>query len=174
MKEGKGHGGGGAYLNIKPWVKRLPTATPNLNRSVWDAQMKAHQFANPIANTTYPYLAGGAESDTLENANRLLGWLDIDALPTPFLSNDFDEPLPDELLSKPGLVCQQMNRYSRARRFTEADYRFLGDWIKAMLGESNDLQAWLAHMKAPAENPAPPSPTWWQPFSEHGGRYVPA
>lgn len=173
-KAGRGFFGGGAFLNVKRWEKRVPTNTPGLNRSVWDTQMKAHQFATPIADTPYPYLAGGAESATLADANRLLGWLDLDALTAPFLSNDFDEPLPPHLLSNPALACQQKNRYSQAQCITEADFRLLGAWIDAMLKLENELEQWVAHVKAPAEHPAPVTPPSFAPYLSPGSRYLPA
>ncbi|MFO0590362.1 MAG: hypothetical protein U0441_22660 [Polyangiaceae bacterium] len=173
-KPGDGYYGGGAFLNLKKWETRLPTKTPKLNRSVWDKQMKAHLFAAPIADKPYPYLAGGAESDSLEDANRLIGWLDIDALTTPFLSDDFDDYLTPGLLSNPNLTCQQKNRHSQARAITKADFCFLGAWIDEMLGKSSDFLQWRSHIKDPTLNPPPGDPRLDSPFCRTLGDLTPS
>ncbi|MEO7330149.1 MAG: hypothetical protein ABI193_16360, partial [Minicystis sp.] len=104
--------------------------------------------AAPIQATEYPYLGGGAESSyDLSDANRLIGWLDLDSPSISLGTEAFDAPL------------EQPKKIQRAARITEYDYQFLGAWIDELNGKRpGGLAAWIAHLKDPAKNPPP-----WKP-----------
>ncbi|MFO0552355.1 MAG: hypothetical protein U0271_28465 [Polyangiaceae bacterium] len=154
-KPGRGQGGGGALVGTKQWEKRIPTSP---NPTVWEAALKAHPFAKPIADTEYIYVAGGSEASALADGNRMLGWLDIDSPAISFLTEAFDAPLADNVLQKPGQAIQQRNRWSQKRNVTENDYWFVGAWIDFMRNQPNNLAQWVAHLKDPQKNP-PPAPS---------------
>jgi hypothetical protein len=137
-----------AYLNRRPWELRAPGQTDPAKKRTWDKAMVAHTFARPIQDIQYPYLGGGAESyGDLSDANRLIGWLDMDHPSIVFKKEAFEPP-------------ETTGRKFRGKdKYTEYDYQFLGAWIDDLIGKRPDVLAgWLAHLKDPA-NTSPP----WQP-----------
>jgi hypothetical protein len=144
--------GDGAFVNRRPWELRVPSQPSDAKKTIWEKSIAAHTFAKPIEGIEYPYLGGGAESKgSLADANRLIGWLDLDSPAIVFsVKEGFDTPM-----DKPKKI-QQFNRYS------EYDYQFLGAWIDFLSGKRKDeLAKWLAHRKEPT-NVAPP----WSPPTE--------
>jgi hypothetical protein len=140
--------GDAAFLNRRPWALREPKQPDAAKQQVWDNSMISHPFAAPIKATEYPYLAGGAESQGgLDDANRLLGWLDLDSPAIRFTTEAFDKPL-----DQPRKIRQML-------RFTEYDYQFLGAWIDDLIGKRpGALDPWREHLKTRGKSPPP-----WKP-----------
>ena len=138
-----------AYLNRRPWELRAPSQPDATKKKTWDQAMRAHTFARPIQDTQYPYLGGGAESQgDLTDANRLLGWLDMDHPSIVFKEEAFD------------MLDSEILKIRPKGKYTEYDYQFLGAWIDDLLGKRPDaLAGWLAHLADPANTPPPWEPT---------------
>jgi hypothetical protein len=120
-----------AYLNKRDWELRRAGAGV-VPYKQWEGYMKykGFAFAKPNPDIDYPHLAGGAEAATMADANRLIGWVDIDSVavtfqdeafhPPPALPDPPPDPLPPPVLRIPG-------------KYTEADYIALGDRIEKLL-----------------------------------------
>lgn len=143
--------GDAAFLGTKIWETRVPGQMDPAKKTIWDKAMSSFAFAAPIQSVAYPHMAGGAESQrNLTDANRLLGWLDLDSPAIRFWKEAFDEPLPGD------------KRFRQFNRYTEYDYQFLGAWIDFLRGTRPDeLAKWLAHLKDPVKNAVP-----WEPPAE--------
>ncbi|MFO0590345.1 MAG: hypothetical protein U0441_22575 [Polyangiaceae bacterium] len=163
-----GEHGGAAYLNVKPWVKRIPVESANVkaDKTSWEKKVNTLLYAKPIVDLAYPYMIGGYESTDAQNAGRMIGWLDLDSPAFTFLSEEFDGPIDVSRLWNPDREVQQRVKgvENNDQRCTEADFRFLGAWINKMLRLPNNLEDWIAHIKDPANNAAPARPvsTWGQ------------
>lgn len=97
-----------AQLVKRAWSQRKPGPTDASRMKTWESYMKAkdHAFANPVREIDCAYLAGGAESKSPSDGNRLVGWIDIDQL--EFTDERFDTT------------------------YTEQDYLDFGARLKAM------------------------------------------
>lgn len=106
-----------AFLNRRPWELRKAGAEP---KDKWEQIMEIANFAfaKPDPEIDYPYLAGGAESDSPADGNRLIGWLDMDSPLITFKSEAFDPP---------------QAKLRAFNKFTEADYLDLGRRIDELL-----------------------------------------
>lgn len=107
------------WLNRRPWETRL-IGKGIANKPLWEQTVAALPYAKPLADTEYPYLGGGAESmgSNLDDANRLIGWVDLDAAEFKFKKEAFDAKQPK---ARPYF------------KYTEDDYLALGARIDAML-----------------------------------------
>jgi hypothetical protein len=109
-----------AFLNRRPWELRV--AGEGVEDLVtWRQMVEVYPFTTPKPEVKYPYLGGGAESSGsgLADANRLLGWVDIDS--------------PDLVWEKEAFDAEQ-TELRKLYRYTEADYLDLGRRIDMMLG----------------------------------------
>lgn len=140
--------GDAAFLGKKIWQTRVPGQTDPAKKVIWDKAINAYRVAAPIQSVKYPHMAGGAESAAkLADANRLIGWVDLDSPAIRFFNEAFDPPQDQPL------------KFRQDKSHTEYDYQFLGAWIDFLRGTRPDeLGKWLAHLKDPKQNPPP-----WQP-----------
>jgi hypothetical protein len=111
----KAHGKEAAHVLVRSWELRRAGPSDPQRQSEWQKLVDAHSFAKPTEGLDYPYLAGGVESRNPADANRLIGWLDIDELPFP--NPEFDPPQPSK---------------RRGVKFTQADYESLGAIIDSV------------------------------------------
>jgi hypothetical protein len=109
-----------AFLNRRPWELRKAGEGVEPH-DLWEQTVTAHGFPVPLADVEYPYLGGGAEATgDLADANRMLGWIDMDAAAIVFKKEAFDPP---------------QAKLRTLFKYTEADYRELGRKIDALLAD---------------------------------------
>lgn len=195
--------GSAGFLNAKKWVSRIPVQAEDRRRRRlepgvptklsmddqrsqrnWEMYMKNLPFADPVEGQEYIFMAGGAESDPdkLDDANRLIGWLDLDMI--PFSSMDLLDALTEWKAggqdSWNGLTFHRLKGEKEIHP-TMNDYWFLGAWIDKLIGlwtaaqptsssspqnsttspneRSTKIEDWIAHFKSPSTVGPPKVPS---------------